>query len=165
MHGTVDHFCKVHTQERKVRIWDRINQRLYEATFICSQFVVFTPEWDDFCARIRTGKPRYAVAVETSATYKKPGLVFARCSFNQMCPAAVRDLPDFASELGFTPLFLEQFEEFLRHLAIIRDASRGHTNSGQTTDMRFDFLYLQSRKFPDRQTVLSAPLKKAFQSW
>src|SRR4029453_9572790 len=67
VHRAVDHLCKVHPQERKVGIRDRIDQRPYEMSFARSQFVVFTAKRNDFCARFCTGQARHTVTVETGA--------------------------------------------------------------------------------------------------
>ena len=88
MDRAVDHLGEMNTKKWKVRIRHGIDQRLYEMTLACNQFVVFTAERNNLRARVRSGEPRYTVAVETGAIDKKSGFVFAGGRFDQMRAAA-----------------------------------------------------------------------------
>ena len=146
----------MHAEKRKVRIRNWINQSLYEMAFFRDQLVVFAPERNNLSPRVCAGETRDTVALKPRTTDQKLRLEFAGCRFDRVNSAAVCDPPDFASKFRLPTLSAENLEVFLCDLAIIRYARGGNADAGQTTDMRFDFIYLPRGKLlrpPNRSAV------------
>src|SRR5262249_3281516 len=61
LHAAVNHAREMHSQERKTRVWDRIDQVPYQRTALRNELIILATEGQDLQARFDTTQPAHAI--------------------------------------------------------------------------------------------------------